>query len=110
MQLQETYGIQLGDRVSISMRNYPEWCLAFIAVTRMGATAVPLNSMWKGAEYEYGLQDSGSKVFFCDPERYAMAKEACDKLEHKARQFFRSFCAARSMWWTMSPSMACTRP
>ena len=23
---------------------------------------------------------------------------------------FRSFCAARSMWWTMSPSMASTRP
>ena len=43
----------------------------------------PLNSRWKGAEYEYGLQDSGSKVFFCDPERYAMAKEACDKLDVK---------------------------
>ena len=39
-QLQETYGIHLGDRVSISMRNYPEWCLAFIADTCMGATAV----------------------------------------------------------------------
>ena len=39
--LQETYGIQLGDRVSISMRIYPEWYLAFIAVARMGATAVP---------------------------------------------------------------------
>ena len=35
-QLQETYGIHLGDRVSISMRIYPEWCLAFVAVTRMG--------------------------------------------------------------------------
>ena len=34
-------GVTLGDRVSISMRIYPEWCLAFIAVTRMGATAVP---------------------------------------------------------------------
>ena len=31
------------------------------------------------AEYEYG-QDSGSKALFCDPERLAMAKEACDKL------------------------------
>ena len=38
--LQETYGIQLGGRVSIPMRDYPDGCLAFIAGTRMGATAV----------------------------------------------------------------------
>ena len=36
----ETYGIHLGDRVPISIRKYPEWCLAFIAGTCMGATAV----------------------------------------------------------------------
>ena len=30
------YGITKGDRVAISMRNYPEWVLAFMAVTSVG--------------------------------------------------------------------------
>lgn len=39
----------------------------------MGAVAVPLNGWWTGKELEYGLQDSGSKVFVCDAERYRRA-------------------------------------
>ena len=59
-----------GDRVAIGMRNYPEWCIAFIACGALGAVAVPLNSFWNGKEMAYGLQDSGSKLLFCDGERF----------------------------------------
>ena len=62
-----------GDRVSICMRNYPEWCIAFIGVTAIGAIAVPLNGWWKDKELEYGLEDSGSKVIICDEERLGYA-------------------------------------
>lgn len=34
------YGIEKGDRVAISMRNIPEWMLAFSAVTSIGGIAV----------------------------------------------------------------------
>ena len=50
----------------------------------MGAVAVPLNSLWKDSEYEYGLRDSGTKVLFCDDDRYTMAKAACEKLGVRA--------------------------
>ena len=30
------YNVRPGDRVAISMRNYPEWPLAYVAVTAMG--------------------------------------------------------------------------
>jgi len=30
---------------------------------------VPLNAWWKGEELEYGLEDSGARVLFCDAER-----------------------------------------
>eukprot|EP00729_Bicosta_minor_P024700 gene24700-1378_t len=63
------FSIKAGDRVAISMRNYPEWCIAFMAITSIGAVIVPLNSLWKGAEMTYGLQDSGTKLLFCDGER-----------------------------------------
>ncbi len=39
------YGVKQGDRVAISMRNYPEWIMAFTAVTSIGAIAVTLNAL-----------------------------------------------------------------
>jgi long-chain acyl-CoA synthetase len=63
------YGIVKGDRVAISMRNYPEWVLAFTAATSIGAIAVAMNSLWQPEEMEYGLQDCGAKVLFADQER-----------------------------------------
>lgn len=67
--LREEYGIAHGDRVAIAMRNYPEWSIAFWAVTCIGAVAVPLNAWWTSGELAYGLTDSGSRLVFADSER-----------------------------------------
>ena len=42
----EDYGFKQGDRVAIGMRNYPEWCISYIAATAMGAVIVPMNGWW----------------------------------------------------------------
>jgi len=63
------YGVAPGDRVAISMRNYPEWMLAFMAITSIGGVAVAMNALWQPDEMEYGLSDSGAKVLFADTER-----------------------------------------
>ena len=63
------YGVSKGDRVAISMRNYPEWILAFNAATSIGAIAVTMNSLWQTEEMAFGLRDSGAKVLFADQER-----------------------------------------
>lgn len=68
-------GIQPGDRVAIAMRNYPEWMAAFVAITGIGAVVVPMNSWWQSRELIYGLEDSGSRLVFCDPQRYAQIAE-----------------------------------
>ena len=65
------YGITQGDRVAISMRNYPEWVLSFMAVTSIGGIAVAMNSLWRPDEMAYGLLDSGAKVLLADEERLA---------------------------------------
>jgi long-chain acyl-CoA synthetase len=67
--LRDRFGIREGDRVAIAMRNFPEWSVAFWGATAAGAVVVPLNSWWTGAELQYGLADSGSKVVFLDAER-----------------------------------------
>ena len=63
------YGIEKGDRVAISMRNYPEWMLAFMAITSIGGIAVAMNAFWQSEEMDYGLRDSGARLLFADQER-----------------------------------------
>ncbi len=67
--LAEEYGVEKGDRVAISMRNYPEWITTFTAVTSIGAIAVAMNSLWQPDEMAYGLNDCGAKVLLADGER-----------------------------------------
>ena len=62
-------GVLPGDRVAIAMRNYPEWVLAFTAITSVGAVAVAMNGHWLADELAYGLQDSGARVVLADSER-----------------------------------------
>ncbi len=62
-------GVEHGDRVAISMRNYPEWMIAFTAITSIGAVAVAMNALWQPEELAYGLSDSGAKVLVADQER-----------------------------------------
>jgi long-chain acyl-CoA synthetase len=74
-------GIAHGDRVAISMRNYPEWIISFMAVTSMGAVAVAMNALWQTDEIEYGLEHSGSKAFIADGERLQRIASIRDQLD-----------------------------
>lgn len=63
-------GLSKGDRVALAMRNYPEWPVVFFAAAAAGAIVVPLNAWWTGAELRHGLAQSGSRMLFCDTERW----------------------------------------
>ena len=78
--LAREFGVEHGDRVAISMRNYPEWVISFMAVTAMGGVAVCMNALWQTDEIEYGLTHSGSKVFIADEERVHRIAPIADKL------------------------------
>ena len=62
-------GVGHGDRVALSMRNYPEWALAYWATLKIGAAVVGMNAWWTGAEMEFGLADSAPKALIVDEER-----------------------------------------
>ena len=67
--LHQQYDIGSGDRVAIACRNYPEWCIAYLAITGLGAIAVLLNAWWTGQELEYGIKDSEPKLLILDERR-----------------------------------------
>lgn len=68
-------GVQPGDRVTIAMRNYPEWMLVYWACLSVGVAAVGVNAWWVTDELEYALKDSAPKVVFADAERLARIQE-----------------------------------
>ena len=70
--LEQKHGVSKGDRVGIAMRNYPEWLSAFVAITAMGAVAVPINSWGKARDLLFAVRDSGCKTVFCDQQRYQL--------------------------------------
>jgi long-chain acyl-CoA synthetase len=78
------YDIKPGDRVAISMRNYPEWIMSFAAIVSVGGIAVCMNSWWKSEEVAYGLEDSGPKLFIADIERLQIAESALSRLNVRA--------------------------
>jgi long-chain acyl-CoA synthetase len=78
--LVERYGVTPGDRVAIGMRNYPEWVIAFAAITSIGAISVSLNAWWTADELAYALEDCGARVLIADVERAERAASACARL------------------------------
>ena len=73
-------GVGKGDRVSIGMRNYPEWVIAFAAITSIGAVSVSLNAWWTEEELTYALEDSGTSLLLADRERVERALPALRRM------------------------------
>jgi len=62
-------GIKKGDRIAIVHRNAPEFVIAYFAINRLGAIAVPINFMvQKADELAYMLKDSGASGVFTQTE------------------------------------------
>ncbi len=78
-------GIVKGDRVAIVHRNAPEFIVAYFAINRLGAIAVPINFMvQKADELAYMLGDCGAKGVFTQSDflpGLTAAAEKCVALE-----------------------------
>lgn len=72
-------GVTHGDRVAIAMRNYPEWVLAFTAITAIGAVAVGMNAHWQADEMAFALADCDVRVVLADSERLQRLEECAQE-------------------------------
>ena len=61
----KSLGIETGDRVALMLPNIPEFVYTFYACQKIGAVAVPFNTMYKGKEISHILRDSGAKAILC---------------------------------------------
>ena len=70
--LRDEYGLRKGDRMAVTMRNYPEWTPLFWAAALLGAVLVPLNAWWTAGEFRYALADAYPRLIVADAERTAL--------------------------------------
>jgi len=62
-------GAVRGARIAIAMNNRPEWMIAFIAVTAIGATAVLINSRGTAPEIKAALDHTDATLVIADAQR-----------------------------------------
>lgn len=78
--LRDEYGVRQGDRVAITMRNLPEWSVAFFAAASIGAVVVPLNAWWTAPELRFAIDDCTPKAHIVDSERLERLSEVFAEL------------------------------
>lgn len=72
-------GCQPGDRVLIALPDSAEFIAAFLGAARIGAVAVPVNSMTRTADYAYYLNDSGARFAIVHRDALAEFLPACEQ-------------------------------
>jgi long-chain acyl-CoA synthetase len=63
-----TLGVKKGDRVCIYLDSSPEYLISYFAIWRIGAVAVPTNSVYRGAELLHVINDAGACAVITDKQ------------------------------------------
>ncbi|MFD1661822.1 AMP-binding protein [Streptomyces caeni] len=78
-------GVGHGDRVAVLLRNRPEFPLTWLALARLGAAMVPVNTNYRRHDAGHLLTDSGARLLVTAAEFLGLAAELQDAvpgLEH----------------------------
>jgi len=75
-------GVAAEQRVAILLPDGPEFAFAFFGSMKMGAVAVPLNTLLKPADYAYLLNDSRAPVLVVDPSLVGQVLPVRGELKH----------------------------
>ena len=58
-------GMKRGDKAIIFLPNLPQWIIAWLALQKMGAIAVPVTPFYAPTDLQYIANDSGAETIFC---------------------------------------------
>ncbi len=75
-------GLRMEERVAILLPDSPEWVFGFFGAMKIGAVAIPMNTMLKAKDYEYLLNDSRARVVVVAPPLLAHVLEIRDQLRY----------------------------
>ena len=68
-------GVEAENRVLLAVPDSAEFVAAFFGAAKIGAVAIPVNTMAKPEDYVYFLNDSGAKAFVVHEELWPLVKD-----------------------------------
>ncbi len=71
-------GVRPEDRVLLLLLDGPEFVYTFFGAIKIGAVPVPLNTLWKAADYQYVIRDSRASVLIVSAELLPGVEEIPD--------------------------------
>ena len=74
-------GVERGDRVGLFLPNGPAFVNAYLALGKLGATMVPVNTAYRGYMLEYLLNDTACEVLVVDATLLDRVLDSADRLE-----------------------------
>jgi len=73
-------GVRMEERVAMLLPDTPEWAFAFFGAIKIGAVAIPMNTLLKPKDYEYLLNDSRARVLIVHPSLLGLITDVRDRL------------------------------
>ena len=61
-------GMEPGDRLAVQVGKCPEMLALYAACAQRGVIFLPLNTAYTGDELAYFIENSGARIFVCDPK------------------------------------------
>jgi len=65
--LRDRWSVRPEERVILLLHDGPAFVYAFFGAIKIGAVPVPLNTLWKPADYAYVLRDSRAAIVVVSP-------------------------------------------
>lgn len=76
-------GIKKQDKVIIYQPHAPQWIMAWLALQRIGAVAVPITHFYGPREIQYIANDSGAETIFCMDTNFGYVTRVLSKTNLK---------------------------
>ncbi len=90
-------GVSKGERAVLYLPNCPQWVVAWLALQRIGAIAVPISPIYTPIDLEYMANDSGSETIFCLDTNFGYVAQTLP--ETKLRRVIVTNVAELLPWW-----------
>ena len=101
-------GVKKGDRVCIYLDSSPEYLISYFAIWRIGAVAVPTNSVYRGTELLHVINDAGAIAVITDKQGAAVIRGIRPQIPTISHVISTDACCENTVVWDAFPKAPVT--